>query len=391
MRINKGFQAWDRPYLFQAMEQLFSSLPPERKKNIINLGIGDPDLPTPGPIREAIIREHQSKYHGYPTSHGRLDLREALSRYYSERYNVVMNADEIYIGPGAKTDLFDLNAVFAEPGDTVVILDPAYPVYRDAAEYRQQSIHYLRGRIENGYQPDLDLATVRKPLALIYLCYPNNPTGVTAEREYIQRMIEIARQADCMIVMDIAYADFVPGNGKSSAFSIFELPGGDDVGIEVGSFSKPFSMTGDRLSWVAIKNTTARKYWHRYRSNRDSGASCYDQAGGLAALTDPDVKPIVQANFMTYGRRARILIDGIKAMGYPMTGLLNTPYAWIQIPCQNSVEAARYALSEAGVILTPGSGFGPSGEGFLRATLFQPEKRLAEAVNRLSKLDFTSI
>ncbi|MBN1879975.1 aminotransferase class I/II-fold pyridoxal phosphate-dependent enzyme [bacterium] len=388
MRINKGFQAWDHPYLFQAMEQAYSALDADQKCRVINLGIGDPDLPTPAPIRDAIAREHKSRYHGYPTSQGRLDLREALANHYAERFGVNADPDQFYIGPGAKTDLFDLNAVFAESGDSVIILDPAYPVYRDAAGYRQQRIHFLRGTFENYYQPEFDPDAIEGKIALIYLCYPNNPTGVTAERSYIRTMIDTALRFQCLIVMDIAYADFVPGNHPSSAFSIFELPGGEDVGIEVGSFSKPFSMTGDRLSWVLIKNPAVRKYWHRYRSNRDSGASNYDQAGGLAALTDPAVKPIVQSNFEIYGRRANILTNGLKMLGFPMTGLLNTPYAWFKTPFPNSVDAARTILSETGIILTPGSGFGPSGEGFLRATIFQPESRLVQAIDRLQKFNF---
>lgn len=387
MHINKGFNAWDRPYLFQAMEQAYSSLDAGQKERIINLGIGDPDLPTPEPIREAIAREHRSVYHGYPTSQGRRDLREALAAHYVMRYGVNMDPDHFCIGPGAKTDLFDLNAVFAEAGDTVVILDPAYPVYRDAAGYRQNPIRYLQGTLDNNYQPDPE--SIDESIALIYLCYPNNPTGVVAERDYIQRMIDLAIRKNCMIIMDIAYADFIPGNHASTAFSIFELPGGDEVGIEVGSFSKPFSMTGDRLSWVAIKNPEARKCWHRYRSNRDSGASSYDQAGGLAALTDPSVAPIVRSNFEIYGRRAAILTMGLRSLGFPMTGLTNTPYAWFKTPCCNSVEAARRIMTEAGIILTPGSGFGPSGEGFLRATIFQPESRLMEAIDRLRMMEFS--
>ena len=372
------------------MEQVYSGLPAEKKNQVINLGIGDPDLPTPGPIREAIIREHRSRHHGYPTSQGLLVLREALAKYYLNRFNVIMHPDEFYIGPGAKTDLFDLNAVFAEPGDTVAIMDPAYPVYRDAAAYRGQHIHYLKGSMENAYQPDWeDPPKDSGPLALFYLCYPNNPTGVTASREYIQNLIDIALSCKSMIIMDIAYADFLPGNREPTAFSIFDLPGGEDVGIEVGSFSKPFSMTGDRLSWVAIKNPEARKYWRRYRSNRDSGVSNYEQAGGLAALTDPDVKKIVRSNFEIYGRRVEIIRTGVKSLGFPMMGLDNTPYAWIKFPGANSEAAVRFLLQESGIIFTPGSGFGPTGEGFIRATIFQSEQRLAEAMERLTSLDFS--
>jgi LL-diaminopimelate aminotransferase len=392
MRLNSGFNAWNQPYLFQKMEQTFSELPSDQKNRVINLGIGDPDLPTPTPVREAIVREHQTKYYGYPTSQGRHDLRDAICRHYDERFGVSMSPEQIFIGPGAKTDLFDLNAVFAEPGDSIVVLDPAYPVYKDAAGFRKQSVCYLTGTLQNNFQPELNVANITDgPLSLIYLCYPNNPTGVSASKAYIQSFVNLAQSLECMIVMDLAYADFVPGNGKSSAFSIFTLPGADSIGIEVGSFSKPYSMTGDRICWVAIKNRDAARHWHRFRSSRDSGVSNYDQAGALAALTDPRVKEIVHSNFEIYGRRADILRNGITSLGFQMTGLDNTPYAWFKIPCNNSIRTAQYLLQHAGIMLTPGVGFGPAGEGFLRATIFQPEERLCEALERMQNLDMTMI
>lgn len=391
MKINQGFSAWNQPYLFQAMEETLESFTPAQRADIISLGIGDPDIPTPRPIREAIIREHRTRYHGYPTSKGRIDLREALSQYYAQRFDVTISPENIFVGPGAKTDLFDLNAVFSEPGDSVIIMDPAYPVYRDAAAYRHNRILYLRGTMENGYQPELPPASALDRLALIYLCYPNNPTGAEASRHYISTVVELAMEHDALVIFDIAYADFVPGNRPSGAFSIFSIPGGETVGIEVGSFSKPFSMTGDRLSWVTIQNPEAARYWHRYRSNRDSGASSYDQAGGLAALTDPDVGGIVRENFAEYGRRAAIVKSGLSALGFPFCGLQNTPYAWFKIPCPDDTAAAAYILREARVILTPGNGFGDAGRGHLRATIFQPEDMLKTAFDRIGTLDLSRI
>lgn len=390
MKINNGFNSWNTPYLFQAMEDTMASFTEEQRARIISLGIGDPDIETPAPIRRRIMQEHREVYHGYPTAQGRLDLREAISKYYQNRFNVQVSAREVFVGSGAKTDLFDLNAVFSRPGDSVVILDPAYPVYRDAALYRGNKIVYISGTLANRYQPELPDETQLHDLALIYLCYPNNPTGADADADYIQSMIDLARKHKAMIVMDIAYADFVPGNTPSSAFSIFQFPGGDEVGIEVASFSKPFSMTGDRISWVTIKNPEAARFWHRYRANRDSGASNYDQVGALEALTSPEVKSIVHENFNTYGRRARILKDGLDTLGFQWTGLTNTPYAWFKVPGSDDIETARKILEEVGVILTPGSGFGPAGRGFLRATVFQPESRLEEAISRLKRFDFES-
>ncbi|MCD4653544.1 pyridoxal phosphate-dependent aminotransferase [bacterium] len=391
MKVNSGFNSWNRPYLFQAMEQTLAGFSIEQRKRIISLGIGDPDIPTPEPVRRAIVNEHLHVYHGYPSSQGREDLREALAAHYQKRFGVKISRDEFYVSSGAKTDLFDLNAVFSNPGESVILMDPAYPVYRNAAEYRGNRIIYLRGSLKNGYQPGIPSDANLDNLALIYLCYPNNPTGAEAEGEYIQKMIDLAIAQDALIIMDIAYADFVPGNTPSSAFSIFSLPGGEQVGIEVGSFSKPYSMTGDRLSWVAIKNPAVASFWHQYKANRDSGASNYAQAGGLAALTDDRVKDIIRSTFEIYGRRADILGNGLDISGFEWTGLTNTPYAWFKIPVSNDAKAIQYILEHIGVIFTPGSGFGPAGRGFLRATIFQPEDRLREAMLRLQQIDFTKI
>ncbi len=389
MKINKGFKAWNSPYLFQEMEDIIASFSQEARREIISLGIGDPDLPTPAGIRSAMQTEHRNCYHGYPSVQGRQDLREAIAAYYRSRFNVKLSPDEILIGLGAKTDLFDLCTVFANPGDYAALLDPAYPVYCDSLSYRGQNIHFLPGTDANGYMPELDVSKMANgDLALIYMCYPNNPTGAMATPDYLQTMIGHAKNLGAMVVFDIAYADFTPGNLDSRAFSIFSLPGSEATGIEIGSFSKPFSMTGDRISWVVIRNPEAREYWKRYRSNRDSGASNYDQAGALAALTRDDVKAQVRENMDIYGKRVKTLMDGLTALGWPCSGLDNTPYAWIRSPIPDSREVAGRILKEARVMVTPGVGFGPGGEGYIRATIFQPENRLAEAVERIGAMDF---
>jgi len=242
MKLNQGFQHWNRPYLFQDIEDIILSMSETDRKNVISLGIGDPDLPTPSAIREAIIREHNSKYYGYPSVQGRQDLREAIAQYYLDRFKVTVHPEEICVGMGAKTDLFDLSGVFANPGDYVSILDPAYPVYLDSALYRGLQVIYLRGNPANNYMPPLDESNIPMgKLALIYMCYPNNPTGAMGTKKYVSQMIELAKKHRAMIIFDIAYADFVPGNTVSNAFSIFNLEEASECGIEVGSFSKPFS------------------------------------------------------------------------------------------------------------------------------------------------------
>ncbi len=389
MKCNAAFKKWEKPYLFKEIEEIMSGMSGAESERVIPLGIGDPDLPTPAAIRKAIIREHQTCYHGYPTVEGRRDLREAIASYYHQRFGCVLSAGEIMVGMGAKTDLFDIPHVFADPGDTAVILDPAYPVYCDAVLFNNLEIAFLRGTPENNYLPAVDSSEIDPgKTSLIFLCYPNNPTGVVATRSYVSEMIDFAHACNAVIVFDIAYVDFTPGEGNGLGFSIFELPGAEEVAIEVGSFSKPFSMPGDRISWVAIRNPQIMNCWRRYRANRDSGASNYEQAGALAALTDPEVALEVKKNMLIYKNRADILMDGLLKMGLQVYGLRNSPYAWFTSPIPDSKSAVAKFLKEAGVLLTPGAGFGPAGEGFLRATLFQPEDRLREAVNRLASVNF---
>ncbi len=388
MSVNRGFDSWNRPYLFQQLEDIMRGFSDSERCDVISLGIGDPDIETPFPIRAAMAAEHLNRYHGYPSVDGRMELREALAQYYEERFHIEADPTHFLIGPGAKTDLFDLPAVFSNPGDSAVILDPAYPVYCDSCTFRGIRIHFLSGTPENAYLPPIPPTAEADPsIALIFLCYPNNPTGAIANRPYVHQMIEFALEKKAVIIHDIAYADFTPGNKPSQGFSIFTLPEADRCAIEVGSFSKPFSMTGDRIGWVYIRNSELRSAWRRYRSNRDSGVSEFDQAGAIAALKDPAVKPIVRANMEVYGRRAELLEQGLASLDLSPSGLANTPYTWFRSPIPDSRRATEILLKEARVLVTPGAGFGPGGEGFLRATIFQPEVSIVEAISRLRKLN----
>jgi LL-diaminopimelate aminotransferase len=390
MKKNSGFRNWSGAYLFQGLEDSLSRLSPAEKKEIIPLAVGDPDLVTPAGIREAMIKSMRDKYFGYPSVAGTLELRETLAAYYLTRFKVVIEPEDILIGPGAKTDLFDLCAVFAERGHQVAILDPAYPVYRDAAVFRELEIIYLEGDPDNHYQPEFDESRIRSNLLdLIFMCYPNNPTGAVASKSYAQSMIHTALRQDALIIYDVAYADFVPGNKPSSAFSIFSCDEADKVAIEVGSFSKPYSMTNDRISWVVIRNKEIRDLWRRYRSNRDSGVSTHLQAGAVAALTDQAVQEQVRSNMIIYGRRADLLRTGLMDAGIRVAGLDNSPYAWFRSPISDSTKTARILLENARIQVTPGIGFGPAGEHFLRATIFQSQDRIAEAISRFLKIDFS--
>lgn len=386
VRVNSNFGKI--PVYWGAKLEALVTSKKEAGEDIVPVGIGDPDLPTPQPIVEAKIRE-LSVYHGYPTSKGRKDLRVAIASYYGQRFNVDVSPDGFNIAAGAKNDLFDVSRVFSNPGDTVLIPEPAYPPYVNGAIIDGCEIVYLPCTKQNSFEPYLGSTTGLENVAIIYICNPPNPVNMPLKRSTLMRFVELAREYGFLILHDIAYCDFVPG-GKPfvpnpNAPSIFEIPGAADVAIEIGSFSKPFSMTGDRLSWV-VSMGDINDIWTRYRSNRDSGVPEYIQAGGIAALSQ-ETFDIVEQNMEIYGRRAKILESGFRDMGLKCNPITNTPYAWVECPENfTSEQFAEKAVEEVGVVVTPGVTFGPSGEGYFRVTIFQPEERLQEAIRRLKTI-----
>jgi len=378
--INKNFKKLSENYLFQELALKRNELI-KQGKDVIALAIGDPDLETPMPIREAMAKEILEVYHKYPESEGMLELRQALSQYYKKRFKVNMPADNIFISFGAKTDLFDVVRVFSNTEDVIAVQDPAYPVYENSILFEGRNIKYLPCIEENNFLPDLNL--LDKNIALAYLCYPNNPTGATAPKSYLAELIKKLKQINALLIYDIAYADF----GPRMAPSIFSIPGAKDIALEFGSFSKPYSMTGYRLSWFAAKNPEIVKYWQKFRNNRDSGCSNYIQKAGITALTSPEVEKIVRKNMAEYSERAKLLKTGFEKLTMQVFGLEHTPYAWVSIPKgYTSKSFAEKLLNEAYVIVTPGSGFGPSGEGYVRATIFQPKAKIEEALERIGRL-----
>lgn len=386
VKLNRNFAKLPT-YWGARLEEITARLKKEGK-DVIPLGIGDPDIPTPQPIIDAMAGELKC-YHGYPTSKGRTDLRETLAQYYGRRFNVDVSSDNFTIAMGAKNDLFDVSRVFSNPGDTVLIPEPAYPPYVNGAMIDGCTINYLPCIKETDFEPSLDSLNKEemRRVAIFYLCNPNNPTGATLRRSSLMRFVELANEYGFLILHDIAYCDFVPG-GKPFVSnpitpSILEFPDADKVALEVGSFSKPFSMTGVRLSW-AVSKGKINEIWTRYRTNRDSGVSEYLQKGGIAAF-DPYTFEIVEANMEVYGERAKTLESGFREMGLvECNPITNTPYAWVRCPDGWSSESfVQNILTEVQVILTAGNSFGPSGEGYFRATIFQSKERLEEAMQRM--------
>lgn len=386
MIFNKNFKKLPQNYLFQELAIKKQRLI-EKGKDVIALGIGDPDLETPKFIRQTAARELLRNYHKYPESEGMRELRQALSDYYKSRFKANLLAQDILISFGAKTDLFDAIRVFSNSDDLIAIQDPAYPVYENSAIFENRQIKYLPCLEDNNFLPNIN--ALDKSIKLVYLCYPNNPTGARATKKYLINLIKKLKQINALLIYDIAYADFCPGTKAPDAPSIFSIPGAKDIAIEFGSFSKPYSMTGFRLSWSASKNPEITKHWQILRNNRDSGCSNYIQRAGLFAIMSKQVARIVKKNMKIYGERVKVLKHGFEKLGLKTYGLDHTPYAWIKIPKKYSSKSfCEKLLQEAQVLVTPGSGFGPSGEGFIRATIFQDKAKLQEAIKRISKLKF---
>jgi LL-diaminopimelate aminotransferase len=378
-------------YLFRELNEKIKRLEVEGKK-VIRLSVGTPDLTTPWPIRTAITGACLEKeyYHGYPDDYqpyqGLTELREALSKDYYKKHGVKVNPDQFVIDAGAKTTLHNLPRLFVEPCDSVVLQDPAYPAYEGAIILADGKIERLPCTEENDYQPLLsDLPEERrKNVKCAYFCYPNNPTGATAKREFLKELFKEAKEFGIPIFFDVAYKDFT-FDGKSAPSSL-EFPEAEGNVIEIGSFSKPFSMVGDRLAWVVGSKELIEK-WIKLKSFIDSGVQNYIQWGGYWALTDPDVQRKVKKNMKVYGERARFLSKALNKLGLKCRRPRATPYIWAGV-CEgmSSQEFVDKILYEAHVALTPGSGFGEYGEGYFRATVFQPLEVLEEAVERMEKV-----
>ncbi len=390
------------PYLFADMDRKRRTVQEsiargEGKYNsIIPLAVGDPDLSTPQPIIEA-MKKDADNYHGYPDYEGLPELRQAIVDYYGRRAEVSILPNDVSVSMGAKTDLFDFVRAFSNPGDIVLVQDPAYPVYVNST--------IIDGR-ELKFWPSGDDTIPMMPsqflsrddlqrLAVVYICNPNNPTGKHIHLHYMKEYVEDAMRTkdivgrSYLIVHDIAYWDFKPGGTPFvhdlRAPSIFEIDGAKEVAIECGSFSKPYSMTDKRLSWV-IGRRDIGNIWGRYRTNRDSGVTHSIQMAGVEALKNPAVEEEVKANMGIYGERARVLVQGLRKLGLQCNDLEFTPYVWARVPESfTSASFAEHMLENAYVGVTPGSGFGKEGEGFIRVTVFKPVDVLQEALYRMEK------
>ena len=373
------------PYLFAEIDKKKREVR-ARGVDVIDLGIGDPDLPTPPHIIHALQKAAEDPAnHRYPSYEGMLAYRQAVADWYAKRFNVRLDPEqEVLTLIGSKEGTAHIPLAFVNPGDVVLVPDPGYPVYAAGTWFAGGDVHWMPLRRENGFLPDLDAipAEVARRAKLMYLNYPNNPTAAVATRDFFARVVAFARRHGILVCHDLMYSEL-----KFDGFeppSLLEVEGAREVGVEFHSLSKTYSMTGWRLGFC-VGNRAAVAGLGAVKTNVDSGVFQAVQIAGIAALTGP--QDLAEQYRRTYEARRNIVVAGLKQLGWEVDVPKGTFFVWAPVPGGlDSRSFATRLMEEAGVVVTPGVGFGPSGEGFYRIALTVDQARIAEAMERLKGL-----
>jgi len=375
------------PYLFAELERKIAA---KRAVGIdvISLGIGDPDMPTYAPIVAAAQRAVADPgTHRYPSNRGRAEFREAVAAFYERRFGVTLDPEtEVMPAIGAKECIFNLNLAFLDPGDVALAADPGYPVYTGGPILAGAEAALMPLLADRGFAPDLD-AIAPEVLArarLMFLNYPNNPTGAVVPDGLFADVVALAMRTGMLVVHDNAYSETTYDGYVAPSFLATE--GAKDVGVEVFSLSKGYNMTGWRCAAIVGNADAIAAYW-RLKSNIDSGLFEAVQLAGAAALA-PEVDAEVQAMNAIYRRRRDLVCDALREAGVEVTPPKGTIYVWAPIPpgFESAAAYCEHVLEEAAVVISPGGAYGRSGEGFFRISLTTPDDRLLEAVARLRSL-----
>jgi LL-diaminopimelate aminotransferase len=351
--------------------------------DVISLGIGDPDRPTYPHIVEAMnAAVADPANHTYPTNRGRAEFRQACARFYEQRFGVKIDPEaEVMPAIGAKECIYHLCFTFLDPDDAALAADPGYPVYTAGPALAAAEAILMPLSSELGFVPDLaEISPEALGRArLMFLNYPNNPTGAVVPDGFFERVVELAREHQILVVHDNAYSETTYDGYVAPSF--LATPGAKEVGVEVFSLSKGFNMTGWRCAAVLGNADAIASYW-RLKTNVDSGLFDAVQLAGAAALSGPR-EPVEEANAI-YTRRRDLVIEALNEIGVPVEPPRGTIYVWAPVPeGDTSVSFAERVLEEAAVVVSPGSMYGPSGEGYFRISLTTPDDRLAEAMTRL--------
>ena len=368
------------PYLFAELERKIA----EKKAagvDVISLGIGDPDSPTAETVIEALADAARDPgTHRYPSNRGRPELREAFARFYERRFGVTLDPEtEILPALGAKECVFNMNLAFLDPGTTALAADPGYPVYTGGPLLAGAEAELMPLVPELGFAPDLDAidSDAAARARLMYLNYPNNPTGAVVPDGLFDRAVEFGREHEVLVVHDASYTETTYDGYVAPSF--LETPGARDVGVEIFSLSKGWNMTGWRTAALVGNADAVNAYW-KLKTNIDSGMF---EAVQLAAASALDAGPPAEMTAM-YQRRRDLVCDALGAIGVDVTPPRGTIYVWAPVPAgHSSASFCELVLEESGVVISPGSAYGPNGEGFFRISLTIGDERLTEAVHRL--------
>ena len=395
--INTNYKRLQAGYLFPEIAKRVKNFQEKNpEKEIIKMGIGDTVLPLAPAVVEAVMQKtkelgDEKSYTGYGDSEGNLALRKTISDYY-QNLNCQIEVDDVFVSDGAKSDSANIAGIF-DINSKIAVQDPSYPVYVDSnviygrsgemdKSSQYKNIIYLTSNPENSFLPNIP----EEKIDLIYLCFPNNPTGAMASREYLEKWVEYALTNQSIIIYDAAYSWFIQDINLPK--SIYEIKGASSCAIEIQSFSKFAGFTGVRLGWSIVpkglicegaKPGDIQKTWLRRQNTMFNGASNIVQAGGVAALS---TEGMLQNQKMIdyYMQNAKIIKETFEKLGYEVYGGEDAPYIWVRFKEMDSWQAFDYFLKEYGIVITPGSGFGPAGEGFIRISSFAKRENVIRAM-----------
>ena len=408
IKINENFLELQESYLFATIAKKVAEYSKENPdKKIIKLGIGDVTRPIPDAVLEAMHKAvdeqaHTETFRGYGPEQGYDFLREKIKEYDYKTRGVDIDISEIFVSDGAKCDCGNIVDIFAKD-NKVAITDPVYPVYLDtnvmagrSGKYDKESgkyknIVYIPATSENSFVPQLP----KEKVDMIYLCYPNNPTGTTLTKAQLAEWVKYAKENKAIILFDAAYEAFI--SDEDVPHTIYEIEGAKEVAIEFRSYSKTAGFTGIRCAYIVIpkelkgytesgEEVELNKLWNRRHCTKFNGVSYVTQRAAEAIYTEEGERQ-VRENINYYKENAKIIKQGLEEAGYTVYGGTNSPYVWLKLPDgMKSWDFFDKLLSEANVVGTPGVGFGPSGEGYFRLTGFGTKENTKEAIERIKNM-----
>ncbi len=375
------------PYLFMEIDRLKVEVQ-SKGVDIIDLGVGDPDLPTPAHILRRLNQAALDPMnHRYPSYSGMNDFRKVVASWYQRRFGVTLDPEkEVVTLIGSKEGIAHFPLAFLNPGDLSLVTSPGYPVYHIGTLFAGGRSYFLPLLKENRFLPDL--SQIPREAAgqakILFLNYPNNPTAAVADRGFFEQVVGFARENQVIVAHDAAYSEIAYDGYRPLSF--MEIPGAKEVGIEFHSLSKTYNMTGWRIGF-AVGNDRLIAGLSQIKSNIDSGAAQAIQWAGIEALEGPQ-DCLIELNAI-YQKRRDLMVAGLKKVGLGVEAPKATFYLWIEVPKgYTSTRTTAHLLEQAGIVTTPGNGFGDPGEGYFRISLTVPEERLEEAVLRLNKVGF---